>query len=127
MTDLFFLGRAKAERKQIRGVAHFLAKRYRYGKDVLPKPVLNRLQEARGLCREGLRLTIAGEKRTEIMRQLDEKYGDLLRTERHHGRKENAEVAGPTFCSPLKSQPTRCDPPCSVFSINPKTILRLDR
>jgi len=93
MTDLFFLGRAKAERKQIRGVAHFLAKRYRYGKDVLPKPVLNRLQEARGLCREGLRLTIAGEKRTEIMRQLDEKYGDLLRTERHHGRKENAEVA----------------------------------
>lgn len=93
MTDFLFFGRAKHERKQIRGVAHFLAKRYRYGKDVLPSPVLNRLQEARGLCREALRLTIAGEKRTEIMRQLDETYGDLLRTERHHGRKENAEVA----------------------------------
>ena len=93
MTDLLFFGKAKAERKQIRGVAHFLAKRYRYGKDVLPAPVLHRLQEARGLCREALRLTIPGEKRTEVMRQLDETYGDLLRTERHHGRKENAEVA----------------------------------
>ena len=93
MTDLFFFGKAKAERKQIRGVAHFLAKRYRYGKDILPTQILNRLQEARGLCREALRLTISSDRRTEIMGKLDEKYGDLLRTERHHSRKENAEVA----------------------------------
>ena len=93
MTDLFFFGRAKAERKQLRAVAHFLAKRYRYGKDVLPAPVLARLQEARGLCREALRLIVAGQRRSEILRQLEEIYGDLLRTERHHGRKENAEVA----------------------------------
>ena len=93
MTDLLFFGRAKTERKQVRGVAHFLAKRYRYGKDVLPAAVLARLQEARGLCREALGLTVPSARRTEILRQLEDQYGDLLRTERHHGRKENAEVA----------------------------------
>ena len=93
MTDLLFFGKAKEERKQLRGVAHFLAKRYRYGKDVLSADILNRLQEARGLCREAMSLTVPGPRRSEILRRLEDKYGDLLRTERHHGRKENAEVA----------------------------------
>ncbi|MCX6936005.1 MAG: signal peptidase I, partial [Verrucomicrobia bacterium] len=47
----------------------------------------------RGLCAEALRWITPGTRRREILEQLEARYGDLLRTDRHHGRRENAEVA----------------------------------
>lgn len=93
MIDFLFFGKAKEERKQLHAIAHFLAKRVHYGRDVLPEKLLERLEQARELCAEALRMTTPAPRRTEILLQLEKGYGDLLRTERHHGRKENAEVA----------------------------------
>lgn len=93
MFDFLYFGQAKAERVQLRGVSHFLAKRMRYGKDVLPVKVLSRLAEARGHCAQGLRLGVKAQERGTILKKLESEYGDLLKTDRHHGRRENAEVA----------------------------------
>lgn len=93
MIDYFFFGQAKKDRTQLRAIDHFLGKRIRYGRDVLPSALLLRLQEARGLCAQGLHWKIAAVPRQEILAQLEGVYGDCLRTDRHHGRRENAEVA----------------------------------
>ena len=88
-----FFGQARAERKHLRAIEHFLGKRIRYGRDVLPEKTLSRLREARQMAREALGWTVAGEKREEALKRLEAQYGDLLRTDKHHGRRENAEVA----------------------------------
>ena len=93
MFDFLLFGKAKEERKQLHAIAHFLAKRVHYGRDVLPAKLLERLEEARVICAEALRWTTPRPRRQDILNQLEKEYGDLLRTERHHGRKENAEVA----------------------------------
>jgi len=54
MIDYFFFGKAKEERAQLRAISHFLAKRVRYGRDILPTALLSRLQEARSLCATAL-------------------------------------------------------------------------
>lgn len=91
--DYFFFGQAKKDRTQLRAIDHFLGKRIRYGRDVLPSSILLRLHEARGLCAQALHWKIAAGSRQQILGQLEGVYGDLLRTDRHHGRRENAEVA----------------------------------
>lgn len=93
MIDYFFFGKAKEERTQLRAISHFLAKRVRYGRDILPTALLSRLQEARSLCAKALDWRIVAGDRQGILTQLEGSYGDLLRTDRHHGRRENAEVA----------------------------------
>ena len=93
MIDFLFFGRAKEERKHLHAMAHFLAKRVHYGRDFLPEKLVERLNQARELCAEGLRITTPGQRRSDLLAQLEKEYGDLLRTDRHHGRKENAEVA----------------------------------
>jgi hypothetical protein len=93
MFDFLLFGKAKEERKQLHAIAHFLAKRVHYGRDVLPAKLLERLEEARVICAEALHWTTPRPRRQDILNQLEKEYGDLLRTERHHGRKENAEVA----------------------------------
>ena len=93
MIDFLFFGKAKEERKQLHAMAHFLAKRVHYGRDLLPEKLLERLNQARGICAEGLRITTPRQQRSALLSQLERDYGDLLRTDRHHGRKENAEVA----------------------------------
>jgi signal peptidase I len=91
--DFLFFGRAKEERKHLHAMAHFLAKRVHYGRDVLPEKLVERLNQAREICAEGLRITTPSQRRSDLLAQLEKEYGDLLRTDRHHGRKENAEVA----------------------------------
>jgi len=93
MIDFLFFGKAKEERKQLHAIGHFLAKRVHYGRDVLPEKLLERLEQARGFVREALWITTPSSHRRLILEKLEKDYGDLLRTERHHGRKENAEVA----------------------------------
>ena len=93
MIDFLLFGKVKEERKQLHAIAHFLAKRVHYGRDVMPTKLLERLGQARELCAEALRWTTPRTRRQDILGQLEKEYGDLLRTERHHGRKENAEVA----------------------------------
>lgn len=93
MIDFFFFGKAKDERKQLHAMAHFLGKRVHYGRDVLPEKLVERLNQAREICAEGLRITTPSQRRSDLLGQLEREYGDLLRTDRHHGRKENAEVA----------------------------------
>ena len=90
---MLFFGQARAERKHLRAIEHFLGKRIRYGRDILPEKTLSRLGEARQMAREALRWTVAGERRGESLKKLEAQYGDLLRTDKHHGRRENAEVA----------------------------------
>ena len=48
MIDYLFFGQAKKDRAQLRAMDHFLGKRIRYGRDILPSALLLRLQEARG-------------------------------------------------------------------------------
>ncbi|NCX47823.1 MAG: hypothetical protein EBW82_04280, partial [Verrucomicrobia bacterium] len=93
MIDFLFFGKAKEERKHLHAMAHFLAKRVHYGRDVLPEKLVERLNQARAICAEGLRITTPSQRRSDLLAQLEKEYGDLLRTDRHHGRKENAEVA----------------------------------
>ena len=93
MIDFLFFGKARDERKQLHAISHFLAKRVHYGRDVLPEKLLERLEQARGLVREALWITTPSSQRQSILEKLEKDYGDLLRTERNHGRKENAEVA----------------------------------
>ena len=93
MLDFLYFGKAKEERKQLQAIGHFLTKRVRYGRDVLPAKILVRLIEARNLCREALHFRTKSDQRRLLLEVLEKQYGDLLRTERHHGRRENAEVA----------------------------------
>jgi len=93
MFDFLYFGKAKEERKQLQAIGHFLAKRVRYGRDVLPEKILGRLSEARNLCREALHFRTKSDQRRLLLEELEKQYGDLLRTDRHHGRRENAEVA----------------------------------
>lgn len=90
---MFFFGQAREERKHLRAIEHFLGKRIRYGRDVLPAKVLARLQEARNVTKDVLGWTVSAQRRGEVLRQLESQYGDLLRTDKHHGKRENAEVA----------------------------------
>ena len=93
MLDFLYFGKAKEERKQLQAIGHFLDKRVRYGRDVLPEKILGRLSEARNLCREALRFRTQSDQRRLLLAELEGQYGDLLKTDRHHGRRENAEVA----------------------------------
>jgi len=93
MFDFLYFGKAKEERKQLQAIGHFLAKRVRYGRDVLSEKILGRLSEARNLCREALHFRTKSDQRRLLLEELEKQYGDLLRTDRHHGRRENAEVA----------------------------------
>ena len=93
MFDFLYFGKAKEERKQLQAIGHFLTKRVRYGRDVLPEKILGRLSEARNLCREALHFRTKSDQRRLLLEELEKQYGDLLRTDRHHGRRENAEVA----------------------------------
>jgi signal peptidase I len=90
---MFYFGQAREERKHLKAIEHFLGKRIRYGRDVLPEKTLTRLQEARGSAKEALAWGTSGQSRGEILKKLESQYGDLLRTDKHHGRRENAEVA----------------------------------
>jgi len=90
---MIYLGQARAERKHLKAIEHFLGKKIRYGRDVLPEKTLTRLQEACQSAREGLRWGASGQRRGEVLKKLETQYGDLLRTDKHHGRRENAEVA----------------------------------
>jgi len=90
---VFFFGAARAERKHLKAIEHFLGKRIRYGRDVLPEKTLIRLKEAKKLAKETLSWGMEGERRAEVLKRLETQYGDLLRTDKHHGRRENAEVA----------------------------------
>ncbi|NBV95942.1 MAG: signal peptidase I [Verrucomicrobia bacterium] len=93
MIDFFYFGKAKEERKQLHAISHFLAKKVHYGRDVLSENLLERLEQARELVREARGVFTPSAKRRSILERLEKEYGDLLRTDRHHGRKENAEVA----------------------------------
>ena len=90
---MIFFGKAYEERKHLKAIEHFLGKRIRYGRDVLPEKALTRLQEARMLAREAMGWVTSGVRRGEVLQRLETQYGDLLRTDKHHGRRENAEVA----------------------------------
>lgn len=90
---MIYFGQAQAERKHLKAIEHFLGKRIRYGRDVLPEKTLTRLNEARWMAKEALGWRASGERRREILKRLEMQYGDLLRTDRHHGRRENTEVA----------------------------------
>jgi len=90
---MIFLGPAREERKHLKAIEHFLGKRVRYGRDILPEKTLGRLREARGLAQEALRWSTPGAVRSETLKRLESQYGDLLRTDKHHSRRENAEVA----------------------------------
>lgn len=90
---MFFLGQAREERKHLRAIEHFLGKRIRYGRDVLPEKTLSRLREGRQTAKDGLAWTISAERRGDALKRLETQYGDLLRTDKHHGKRENAEVA----------------------------------
>ncbi len=76
MIDYFFFGKAKEERNQLRAISHFLAKRVRYGRDILPTALLSRLQEARGICAKALGWRVVAGQRQEILAQLEGSYGD---------------------------------------------------
>ena len=89
---IFFL-QARAERKHLKAIGHFLGKRIRYGRDVLPENTLTRLIEAKRITQETLGWGVSTKRRGEVLKQLETQYGDLLRTDRHHSRRENAEVA----------------------------------
>ena len=90
---MIFFGQAKEERKHLRAIEHFLGKRIRYGRDVLPEKTLTRLHEARKAAKDALGWSVSAERRGEALKRLESQYGDLLRTDKHHGRRENAEVA----------------------------------
>ena len=90
---MIYFGQARAERKHLKAIEHFLGKRIRYGRDVLPEKILTRLHEARLMAKEALGWGASGERRGEVLKRLETQYGDLLRTDKHHGRRENAEVA----------------------------------
>jgi len=90
---MIYLGQAREERKHLKAIEHFLGKRIRYGRDILPEKTLTRLREAREKAKEALRWGTSGPSRGEILKKLESQYGDLLRTDKHHGRRENAEVA----------------------------------
>lgn len=90
---MIYLGQAREERKHLKAIEHFLGKRIRYGRDVLPEKTLTRLHEARLMAKEALGWTTPGDRRGEVLQRLETQYGDLLRTDKHHGRRENAEVA----------------------------------
>jgi len=90
---MIFFGQAKEERKHLRAIEHFLGKRIRYGRDVLPEKTLTRLHEARKAAKDALGWTVSTARRGEALKRLESQYGDLLRTDKHHGRRENAEVA----------------------------------
>ena len=90
---MIFLGQSRAERKHLKAIEHFLGKKIRYGRDVLPEKTLTRLKEAGQSAREALSWGASGQRRGEVLKKLETQYGDLLRTDKHHGRRENAEVA----------------------------------
>ena len=90
---MIFLGQSRAERKHLKAIEHFLGKKIRYGRDVLPEKTLTRLKEAGQSAREALSWGASGLRRGEVLKKLETQYGDLLRTDKHHGRRENAEVA----------------------------------
>ena len=90
---MIYLGQARAERKHLKAIEHFLGKKIRYGRDVLPEKTLTRLKEAGQSAREALSWGASGQRRGEVLKKLETQYGDLLRTDKHHGRRENAEVA----------------------------------
>ena len=90
---MIYLGQAREERKHLKALEHFLGKRIRYGRDILPEKTLIRLREARECAQGALRWGTSGPNRGEILKKLESQYGDLLRTDKHHGRRENAEVA----------------------------------
>jgi signal peptidase I len=90
---MIFFGQAKEERKHLRAIEHFLGKRIRYGRDVLPEKTLTRLHEARKAAKDALGWSVSADRRGEALKRLESQYGDLLRTDKHHGRRENAEVA----------------------------------
>ena len=78
---MIYFGQAREERKHLKAIEHFLGKRIRYGRDVLPEKTLTRLQEARGSAKDGLRWGISRQGRGEILKILESQYGDLLRTD----------------------------------------------
>ena len=51
---MIYFGQARAERKHLKAIEHFLGKRIRYGRDILPEKILTRLQEARLMAKEAL-------------------------------------------------------------------------
>ena len=90
---MIFFGKAREERTHLKALIHFLGKRIRYGRDVLPEKTLTRLREARALAKQAMGWITPAAKRGELLQHLETQYGDLLRTDKHHGRRENAEVA----------------------------------
>jgi len=90
---MIFFGQAREERKHLKAIEHFLGKRIRYGKDVLPEKTLVRLREGKQLAHDALGWGVSRPMRGETLRRLETQYGDLLRTDKQHGRRENAEVA----------------------------------
>ena len=90
---MIYFGQARAERKHLKAIEHFLGKRIRYGRDILPEKTLTRLNESSRMAKEALGWNASRERREETLKRLETQYGDLLRTDKHHGRKENAEVA----------------------------------
>lgn len=90
---MFFLGQAREDRKHLKAIEHFLGKRIRYGRDALPEKTLARLREGQQMAKQALGWGASGPSRGETLKRLETQYGDLLRTDKHHGRRENAEVA----------------------------------
>lgn len=90
---MIFFGQAREERKHLKAIEHFLGKRIRYGRDILPEKTLFRLKEGKQMAKGALGWGVARESRGEVLKRLETQYGDLLRTDKHHGRRENAEVA----------------------------------
>ena len=76
---MIFFGQARAERKHLKAIEHFLGKRIRYGRDVLPAKTLARLNEASLLAKGALGWSTTGERRGEVLKRLETQYGDLLR------------------------------------------------
>ena len=62
---MIYFGQARAERKHLKAIEHFLGKRIRYGRDILPEKILTRLQEARLMAKEALGWGASGERLTD--------------------------------------------------------------
>ena len=76
---MIFFGKSYEERKHLKAIEHFLGKRIRYGRDVLPEKTLTRLHEARVLAKEAMGWITPGGRREVVLHRLESQYGEIGR------------------------------------------------